>query len=427
MRLTLGQAAEVRLGRQRAPQHETGDFVVPYLRSANVIDGALDLTDVKSMNFTPEEQTVFSLDVGDVLVTEGSGSRDTVGTSAIWNDDLPGPVCFQNTLLRLRPRSEVTDGRYLAWWARHARVSGQIAAVSTGANILHIGSEGLRGLRLVVPSMDQQRRTADFLDDRIARIDWTIAARREQMSLVAGQEASLFHEVLDESGLEQPLDVDRGWAGTRLPREWRATTLGRVLRQLTNGYVGPTRDILVDAGIRYIQSVHIKRGRIDFDRRPFFVAEEWHAARTRINLRHGDVLIVQTGAIGQVAVVPETFGEASCHALLIARTDDELVLPEYLGEMLRSQFGYSAMLARATGALHPHLEAGVRTVPIVIPSLATQRDVVGRVSTARSELAFGGQSLTRSIDLLTEYKSSLITAAVTGDLDITTAGSGVPA
>lgn len=73
MKLSLSQVAEVRLGRQRTPEFAVGDHLVPYLRSANVLDGALDLRDVKSMNFTPGEQALFGLRDGDVLVTEAAG------------------------------------------------------------------------------------------------------------------------------------------------------------------------------------------------------------------------------------------------------------------------------------------------------------------------------------------------------------------
>ena len=197
MRLLLSQAAEVRLGRQRAPQYEVGDHQVPYLRSANVIDGRLDLDDVKSMNFTPAEQAIFALEPGDVLMTEGSGSAETVGTSAVWQGQLTPPVCFQNTLLRLRPRAGITDGRYLAWWARHAHGSGLIAAVSSGANIQHLGSDGLKRLQVDVPPLEEQRRIADFLDDQVARIDRIIAARRDQQILAREAHSTSLQGVFD--------------------------------------------------------------------------------------------------------------------------------------------------------------------------------------------------------------------------------------
>ena len=53
----------------------------------------------------------------------------------------------------------------------------------------------------------------------------------------------------------------------------------------------------------------VNSGQIDFDRRPFYVSREWHEERPRIHLQEGDVLIVQTGDVGKVAV---EIGRASC-------------------------------------------------------------------------------------------------------------------
>ncbi len=92
----LSHAAEVVLGRQRAPQYEEGEGQTPYLRSANIKDGRLDLSDVKSMRFSPGERMRYELRAGDVLITEGSGSRDSVGASAVWLGELAGP-CASRT------------------------------------------------------------------------------------------------------------------------------------------------------------------------------------------------------------------------------------------------------------------------------------------------------------------------------------------
>ncbi|MGH8543507.1 MAG: hypothetical protein ACREX3_07735, partial [Gammaproteobacteria bacterium] len=115
--------------------------MLPYLRAANVKDGELDLSSIKEMNFNPVEQETFRLRTGDVLITEGSGSITAIGASAVWREDIPGPVCFQNTLIRLRPRPGVADGRYLGWWARSAYASGQFASIASGANIYYISCE----------------------------------------------------------------------------------------------------------------------------------------------------------------------------------------------------------------------------------------------------------------------------------------------
>lgn len=187
----LRAVAEVALGRQRSPQHSSGPHMVPYLRAANVKDGVLDLSDILEMNFSPTEQKIFSLIPGDVLMTEGSGSRSVVGASAVWRGELTGTVCFQNTLLRLRPLSGVVDSSYLAWWVRGAHSSGLLASIASGANIFHLSAERVRQLTFHLPPMHEQRRIVAELDERVGLADELIALRQRQVELLAERRRSI--------------------------------------------------------------------------------------------------------------------------------------------------------------------------------------------------------------------------------------------
>lgn len=326
----------------------------------------------------------------------------------------------------LRPRHGV-DARWLCYVVRSKPFLDEgVTAFQGVAGLQRVPSEFVNSFRVADYAPDEQRRIADFLDDMSSRIDRIIAARHEQKEALREAIPSLFLEEMQGWGLTGDPSVEEGWHPEGLPPRWRKATLGRILKQLTNGHVGPTRDILVDDGVRYIQSMHIKEGEIDFQRRPFFVTRDWHQARPRTSLQPGDVLIVQTGAIGNVALVPDDFGDASCHALLIARADRKIIQPRYLTAFLQSSFGKQAMLARATGALHPHLEGGVRSTPIIIPPLEVQSELTSKANGRQVAWRTAIGKLDLSIGLLTEYKSSLITAAVTGDLDVTTAGSNIP-
>lgn len=161
-----------------------------YLRAANVKDGILDLSDVKSMNFTPTEQERFALRKGDVLVSEGSGSLSAVGASAVWNGEINGTICFQNTLLRLRPRSS-TDPRFLAWWCRYAHTDGLFASIATGANIYHISAQRVRSIRMNYVLLSEQRAIADHLETETARIDALIESTHEVIDLLAERRQAL--------------------------------------------------------------------------------------------------------------------------------------------------------------------------------------------------------------------------------------------
>jgi type I restriction enzyme, S subunit len=294
-------------------------------------------------------------------------------------------------------------------------------ALSEDVGVPGLSRENVYRQVIPLPPTITQDAIADYLDHETERIDSLIAARQNMVVLLEEHVALAFEYAVRQRGFEFPAQLDPDWAEWPRPKHWAIMHLSQVLVQLTNGFVGPTRDILRDDGVPYIQSLHIKNGRIDFERRPFFVEPQWHEARPRIHLREEDVLIVQTGDIGQVAVVPPHFGAASCHALQIARVKRALISGSYLAAYLRSPFGRHSLLSRATGALHPHLEAGIKGIPVVVPPLDAQEGIVQEVAQAEVRAAGMLSMLHRQAQLLQERRQALITAAVTGELDISEA------
>jgi type I restriction enzyme S subunit len=330
---------------------------------------------------------------------------------------LAGAASTEVHVVRARPG--LADPRFVRYGLlTKPFLDGGVSRFQGVAGLQRVPDEFLRDVALRALEIAEQRRIADFLDDRVARIDSIIAARDFQRRLFAERSAGLLQELLAEWGCQvrpgEAIETQR----LTLPVGWRIAELGHVVRQLTNGYVGPTRDLLVDEGVRYIQSLHIKNGRIDFARRPYFVPHDWHFDRPRIHLRPDDVLIVQTGDIGQIAVVPEDIGEASCHALLIARAEPGVVTGKFLGEYLRTPAGQQELLSRATGALHPHLESGIKAATVIVPPDDAQRRAVSEVRVRRDQLESLDAALARSNAELAELKRSLITAAVTGEFDV---------
>ena len=160
-RFQLKEFADVRMGRQRAPRHESGSHVVPYLRAANIRDGKLDLTSVHEMNFNPSEQKIFRLRSGDILISEGCGSRARIGDNAVWNGEITGPVCFQNTVIRVRARERISP-ELLKHWARYAFRSGLFQRTARGTSILHIGHERCEQLPINLPKTAEDRDCALF-------------------------------------------------------------------------------------------------------------------------------------------------------------------------------------------------------------------------------------------------------------------------
>lgn len=412
----LIQLAEVALGRQRSPEHERGEHIVPYLRSANVVDGALDLSDVKEMNFTPEEQVVLALRHGDVLVTEGSGSRDTVGTSAVWRDELPSPICFQNTLLRLRPRPCLADGRYLAWWARHAHAAGLMAATATGANILHLSAEALR--RLPVPDLElpEQRQIADFLDDQVARIDNIIAARRDQLALTLAARQSQILETLLGGG-DLGGDPVAAWFRA-LPEHWTVRPLRAAWQVIDCKHRTPA---YVEEGYPVVSPGDISPAPLDLDRCDRFVNESDYADLADVlrRCRMGDIVYSRNASAGTAALVtteaPFTMGQDVC------RITSSRASQKYLYYLLN--FAVTPQLDSArVGSTFTRINIDeIKSLRVPVPPEAEQDRIAGAADAVSGDFDAVLKLQRHQIDRFGELKRSLITAAVTGEFDVSSA------
>ena len=170
----VGQVGEVLLGRQRAPQHDDGPSMRPYLRAANVFDGYIDTTDVKSMNFSPSEYQRYSLQDGDILLNEGQ-SRELVGRSAVFRGEVPD-ACFQNTLVRFRPGTSIL-GSYAHRYFQHCMYAGTFAAVAKQTtSIAHLGAQNLVDLPIPLPGKSRQHELAK----RLSAMDAALPATGER-------------------------------------------------------------------------------------------------------------------------------------------------------------------------------------------------------------------------------------------------------
>ncbi|MCR3721199.1 type I restriction enzyme, S subunit [Prauserella flava] len=187
------EAFTITMGRQRSPQRSTGPYMTPYLRSANVGYGTFNFSDVLEMDFTPAERESFGLRYGDVLVSEGSASETAVGMPAMWRDEIPAPICFQNTLLRYRAVDGVTIPAFVNHWCQWAYESGQFREVAGGTNIKHIGSKRAARMPVRLPSIEHQARIAAELDT----MSEVVAATRAEAVQLREVRAALLSGLLD--------------------------------------------------------------------------------------------------------------------------------------------------------------------------------------------------------------------------------------
>lgn len=377
--------------------------MVKYLRAANVKDGALDLNDVMSMNFTPDEQRRFSLRPGDVLVTEGSGSLASVGASAVWRGDSKESICFQNTLLRMRPREGVADGRFLGWWARSAFSSGLFASLASGANIYHLSAERVRSLRILLPPLDEQRCIADFLDAEVAKIDSLVSKKLDLLALLEERIEGRILEWVGDSRVVNPDSSNPALPIRRL--------LSKVVRPAE-----PDQDMITAFRDGEVTARSLRR--VD----GYTLSATTDAQGQHVQV--GDVVIHGLDGFAGAIGTSEAAGNCSpVYHVCIPRGGGN---PLFFGRLLRvlAVCGYLGLFAVSTRERAVDFRNWdlFGRIPVPDVPLREQEEIGAWISSARPLRV----AVERSNALAEERRQVLITAAVTGQIDVSTAsGRGI--
>lgn len=416
---SLRAVAEISLGRQRAPEHAEGRDLVPYLRAANVLDGHLDLRDVKRMNFTRSEQKLYSLRPGDVLVTEGSGSINSVGAAAVWQGEIEGTVCFQNTLLRLRPRREV-DGRFLGWWARAAFASKIFASIASGASINHLSADRVRSLPFSFPAVEEQVRISDFLDRETRRIDRMILLRCHQQELLAEREASRVSAAVRGARIPGKRGNSRlKWLGD-VPASWNVAPVSSQFDVKLGKQLNPGR---VDGSYLkpYLRNVNVQWDAIDT--KDLLYMNFPPSERARYEVRPGDLLICEGGEPGRAAIWQGGLDEVYYQKALHRARSRGRSLTRWLFYCLRAAAAADVFTSAGTTTTISHLTGEqLNSQRFPFPEASIQSRIAKELDEAADSDRRLLALLRKQVVLLQERRQAVISAAMNGDIDPSSAG-----
>ncbi len=176
----------VELGKMLDESRETGEFLTPYLRNANVQWDSLSVADLDEMDIKPDERERYLLEVGDLLVCEGG----EVGRAALWTGDVP--ICgYQKALHRLRPRRPTEVPRFMLYTLRHVASLGVFTALGNQSTIVHLTAQQLRRYRFPAPPKEEQEAIVKSVDEMMDKLDSTMAAAVEVVQLLSCRRASL--------------------------------------------------------------------------------------------------------------------------------------------------------------------------------------------------------------------------------------------
>jgi type I restriction enzyme, S subunit len=346
---------------------------------------------------------------GDVIVS-------TVRTylRAIVSISDPDPNLIVSTgFAVVRPRPEL-DTAFASYVLQAPYFIERVVANSVGVSYPAINASQIASFSLAVPSVNEQQAIAIFLKHETTKIDTLIAKKERLIKLLQEKRTALITQAVTK-GFDSNVPVSDTGAiiFPQVPRGWQLRKLRRLIRQVK-------RPVEVDPETEYREIGIRSWGRGIFHKEP--VRGALLEDKSVFRIEPGDfVLNIVFAWEGAVAIATEQErGMVGSHRFPTFRCSDEVDL-DYILMVLQTEQGRALMEVNSPGAAGRNKTIRLNQLlneEIPLPPLSRQREIVNRFRGDAGRLDALLARLRDAVDHLKELRAALISAAVTGKIDV---------
>ncbi|MEQ5858392.1 restriction endonuclease subunit S [Halomonas sp. EF61] len=356
---------------------------------------------------------------GDLLVAGLGDDNNAVGRACVAPYSI-APAMVKADCFRFRLDTKRAFPDFLAYQLS-AGAEADAGLLSTGSTRSRIPLSTMGGRIVALPPSHEQVEVSAFLDYETARIDALVEEQQRLIELLKEKrQAVISHAVTKGLDPDVPMkDSGVEWLG-EVPVHWEVAPLGLLSRQIQTGPFGSQLHSheYVEGGVPVINPSNIVDGEILPDPSST-VTQEVVERLTHQRLSEGEVVVGRRGEMGRCAVVSSEesgwlCGTGSMKILLSERAD-----PDFVSMFIRTPLVRGLLQIESVGStmdnLNPEILSRIR---VPVPPIEEQRDLVEKVRlTERKTQRLISEALQGS-ELLQERRSALISAAVTGKIDV---------
>ncbi|MCF6204307.1 MAG: restriction endonuclease subunit S [Methylococcaceae bacterium] len=352
-----------------------------------------------------EQDPYIQLKEGDLLITKDG----TIGKVALVND-LNGKATLNSGVFVVRPLADSYTSKFYFWLLQASIFTGFVDFNKTGSTIVHLYQDTFVNFRYAIPSLNEQQKIANFLDHETAKIDTLIEKQQQLIKLLKEKrQAVISHAVTKGLNPSTPMrDSGVEWLG-EVPEHWivtRAKFVSEIFipqrnKPELNDSVGVAWAIMED-----MKNVYIKETRKYIDEKSAKLA----GSKT-----------LKAGAV--IASCVGNFGIASINKIdVIINQQLQAFVPntikaEYLRETVSISKSYFELVGTAATLVYVNQE-GFENLPVLIPPVVEQEDICVYIKKECCKFNKLVDQCERALHLYRERRTALISAAVTGKIDV---------
>lgn len=393
--------------------------------------------DLMETTATVDEIRRFGLQKGDVVITKDSEDWRDIAVPALVTETAPDFVCGYHLAI-LRSHRNVLCGGYLLRAFQSIAINHQFQLAASGVTRFGLPKSSIGESYIPLPNPAEQKAIAAFLDHETGRIDSLVAKKRELIERLKEKRTALISQTVTRglppdaaraAGLDpypklKPSGIE--WLGD-IPEHWgKAKKLSRLASSLKHSFVnGPFgSDLLTteisDEGVPVIYIRDISTGCYKRTSEGC-VSQEKSDELNFCKVNPGDVLIAKVGDPPGIAVVypkSEPTGIVTQDVIRI-RVNRLEVSASYLVYYLNSTAGCCLIDQIAIESTRMRVSlADYKNSRVILPPLSEQTAIVAFLDSETDKLDALIAKVEEAIERLQEYRTALITAAVTGKIDV---------
>jgi type I restriction enzyme S subunit len=286
-----------------------------------------------------------------------------------------------------------------------------------GTTFLELSADALGAFEVVVPMAKEQADIATFLDRETAKIDALVEEQRRLIELLKEKRQAVISQAVTK-GLDPNVPMkDSGveWLG-EVPAHWGVGSLARVAERVVVGIAEAATHAYADHGTPILRSTNIRAGRIVGE--ILYVTEEFADSRGSKLIKAGDLVTVRTGNAGVTAVVPSDLDGCQCFTMLITSLAGGCD-PAFYCYLLNSVSSQRYFSLEGWGTAQVNISVPIlKALPVTIPTPSEQQAIVAYLARVTKRMDALVAEAEAAMALLQERRSALISAAVTGKIDV---------
>ena len=399
--------------------------------------GVLKTSCVYTREFRAEEnKTVFEEELSRVKCPVRAGSiiisrmntPDLVGAAVYVKEDYSNLYLPDRLWQTVYNDEETQSSKYLHYFMYLKGFRDQISNFAEGASssMQSIAKEDFLSINILLPTRVEQEGIANFLDYETAQIDTLIEKQQTLIQLLKEKrQAVISHAVTKGLNPDVPMkDSGVEWLG-EVPEHWTVSFVKYIVLGAKDSMVdGPfgssvnTSEDYVDDGIPVIRTVNITNNGFYSDNLKFMRQQKFEQLK-RHSVKPGDVLFSKVGTIGNACLLPSDIPEAilSTTGSCKISVDQNKIEGEYL--VLMFHLMNQTLMEMANSNVQPFLNmSNIKNLKISLPSIEEQKNILTYLE---EKLEGIDDLISKSLSfdkLIRERRTALISAAVTGKIDV---------